>query len=395
MAIVICGMRRVGKTFLARDIFDGIKTKNKIFLDLDKPDDKQIFNEESYDTILRNFESLGIKLKKKILGAKSNLKERAYVFIDEIQLFSEIPSIIKYFSDHYNVKFLVTGSSSYYLKNLFSESLSGRKVIFNLRPLDFGEFLVFRNIYKGKFYTSFDDILKLNTKMIFAKYRPFFEEYLETGGFPQVVKELEKEKRETLLKDILHSYLTIDVRSLSDFRHIDDLERLIRILPARIGQKIDYSKISREIGISRITVKSYLRFLKDTFVIDLVVPYSKSADREISSVPKLFFCDIGLGSSLSDISEGQRLENIVHNHLLRLNYQLNYYQKKSGAEIDFIINKQQIGFEVKVFAATPDYNRLKRLSSDLELERFYVLTQKVSAESVKGVIPALFLGFLE
>ena len=65
-------------------------------------------------------------------------------FFDEVQIYPEISKIVKYLIDHYSVKFILTGSASYYLKNLFPESLSGRKIIFEMYPLDFEEFLVLK-----------------------------------------------------------------------------------------------------------------------------------------------------------------------------------------------------------------------------------------------------------
>src|SRR3989338_7491348 len=65
------------------------------------------------------------------------------IFIEEMQIKPDITKVVKYLYDHYNVKFFLTGSSSFYLKNLFPESLAGRKVIFELYPLDFEEFLLF------------------------------------------------------------------------------------------------------------------------------------------------------------------------------------------------------------------------------------------------------------
>lgn len=390
--ILVTGMRRVGKTFLLHDIFSELKTKNAVFLDLEKLENRAVFKERNYDAILANLESLGVKLVEKEVGGRIKKEKRAFVFLDEIQRVKELPSIIKYFSDHYFVKFVVSGSSSYYLKNLFKESLSGRKVIFNLGPLDFGEFLVFRNKHNGKFATDFSEILKMNTKMTALKYADDFKEYLGVGGFPQAVLENDPEKRRKLWMDILESYLDIDVRSLSDFKQIDDLEKLIRILPPRIGQKIDESRISREVGISRITAKNYIRFLKDTFVLSLVSPFSKSPDREISVTPKTYFCDNGLGSVLAGISDGQRLENAIFLQIAK-QFDVNYYQRKTGAEIDFIADKK-FGFEVKVFGTESDYRKVSRIGKSIGLSDVYVLSQKMTGDFSKNILPAFLTGFL-
>ena len=137
--IVITGMRRVGKTTILKQILSEIKSDNKAYFDLEKLSDRNVFDQNNYDNILLDIESKGIDIKNKI-----------YLAIDEIQFLPNITSVIKYLYDHYDIKFFVTGSSSYYLKNLFTQSLAGRKIVFEIFPLDFGEFLTFKEITYGK-----------------------------------------------------------------------------------------------------------------------------------------------------------------------------------------------------------------------------------------------------
>ncbi len=132
--IVLTGFRRVGKTALMQNIYDSLKTDNKIFLDLESPINQRIFSEQNYDNIVKSLNRFGLDFTK-----------RAYVFLDEIQILKNTPSVVKYLYDHYNIKFCLTGSSSFYLKNYFNESMSGRKYVFELFPLDFEEFLQFKN----------------------------------------------------------------------------------------------------------------------------------------------------------------------------------------------------------------------------------------------------------
>ena len=127
---VLTGMRRTGKTTTLKYLMGELNSANKLYIDFERLDNRELFSQKNYDTIANNFEQSGL-----------NLKEKAYLFMDEIQLVKNLPSVIKYLYDHYGIKFVVTGSSSYYLKNLFSESLSGRKKIFELYTLDFFEFL--------------------------------------------------------------------------------------------------------------------------------------------------------------------------------------------------------------------------------------------------------------
>jgi len=105
--------------------------------------DQLIFEESDFNRILDNLATRGIQKSEKI-----------YLFIDEIQLASQIIRPLKYLYDHYKIKFVTTGSSSFYLKNLFSASLSGRKFTKELFPLDFEEFLWFKGVdvpFKNEF----------------------------------------------------------------------------------------------------------------------------------------------------------------------------------------------------------------------------------------------------
>jgi predicted AAA+ superfamily ATPase len=136
-AIVITGARQVGKTTVLKYIFSQIDESQKLWFDLDNPLHQKIFEDIDYDDIYKEFLDRGLSPKKRI-----------YIFIDEIQNLPEITKVIKYLIDHYQVKFFLTGSSSFYMKNLFPESLAGRKFEFNLYPLDFGEFLYFKDKVK-------------------------------------------------------------------------------------------------------------------------------------------------------------------------------------------------------------------------------------------------------
>jgi predicted AAA+ superfamily ATPase len=133
-AIIITGMRRTGKTTLLELIYSQIESSNKLILDLENPINRKYFEEPNYERIKSSFMFLGL-----------DFTQRAHIFLDEIQFVKSLPSVVKYFIDHYRVKFFLTGSASFYLKNLFTESLSGRKYLFELFPLTFREFLSFKD----------------------------------------------------------------------------------------------------------------------------------------------------------------------------------------------------------------------------------------------------------
>jgi len=356
---ILTGMRQTGKTTLMRQIFDLIKNENKTFLDLENPLNQKIFEEENFDNILLNLKEIGIEPKRK-----------SYIFLDEVQLMPKISQTVKYLYDHYKIKFFLTGSSSFYLKNLFPESLTGRKTIYELFPLDFEEFLIFKQKEK-KFFDDFANKAKNKNKISFEIYKKFYEEYLKFGGFPGVV--IEKKDKKTILEDIFKSYFEKDVKSLADFRATGKLRDLILLLVNRIGSKIEINKISSEIGLSRETVYSYLSFLEKTYFVSLISPFSKSLNGEVRGARKVYFCDIGLLNYLGKIPEGTILENAVFQNLKKYG-QINYYQKYKGPEIDFILNKK-IAFEVKTHGTTGDIKKLSRTAKNLKIRNYYLISK--------------------
>lgn len=344
---VITGMRRTGKTTAVKHLMGKITSTNKIYIDLERMDNRSIFDQENYDVILNSFGQLGL-----------DTKQKAYVLLDEIQLVKNMPSIVKYLHDAYQIKFIVTGSSSYYLKNLFSESLAGRKKIFELHPLDFAEFLTFKNIpHKNEIFA--------NKQFGLAEYerlRGYYEEYVAYGGFPKVVMTNDVAEKKELLFDILDSYINIDIKTLSDFRNLDNVSKLLKMLAQRSGTKLDYAKISRLVGISRETALNYIDFFEKTYIIFRVPVLAKNPDREIVKAQKLYFCDNGFLDILADLSGGSKFENAIFNQL-RHHGKIQYYSLKNGREIDFILDGE-IGFESKETPTEQDQRKLNNLCQD-------------------------------
>lgn len=360
-AIVITGMRRVGKTTLLKMIFDEIASKNKLFLDLENPFNQQLFSEKNYDIVLDNLQSLGL-----------SSQEKGYVFLDEIQNHPQIPSVIKYLSDHYDLKFFLSGSASFYIKNLFSESLSGRKYLFELFPFSFKEFLLAKNV-------PLPPQEKNITETTHQFYDRFFNEYLLYGGFPGVVTEPSTAEKVKKIEDIFSSYWSLEVEKLSDFRKKDRVRDFISLLMQRVGSKIDISKLSRELGIAKDTVSSYLSFLEDTYLVSTISPFSTNRDTEIRSAKKPYFIDPGLLRHFANLDDGAIFENCCYN-LLRHHGKVQYYQRKNGVEIDFILNKTT-AFEVKLSAQKHHYNSLARLCQSINLKNCQVISKKYSTET--------------
>lgn len=359
---VITGLRRVGKSTALKYLYDKAATNNKIYLDLERIENQNIFLLNSYKDIERSLELLGF-----------DFSQPGIIGLDEIQMSKNSSSVIKALYDEYEVKFIVTGSSSFYLKNHFSESLAGRKRIFEMYPLDFEEFLQFKNIntksiQKEKFKTFLPTYYDL--------YKPKYEEFIRFGGFPEVVLADDADDKTAYLKDILNSHIELDVKLLGDVSSSDVLYKLILLLANRVGSKMDYSKIANLLGINRLKVKEYILLLEYTYLIKTIKPFTKGIDKEITKQPKIFFADTGLLQICGQTSSGAIFENAIA-HQLGLIGEVNYYEKSSGTEIDFILDKK-VAIEVKETLSGFDIKSLQKRSKPLELEQNILIGRELA-----------------
>lgn len=371
-ALVVTGMRQVGKTTVMRSLFEEIK-EPKYWFDFDNPLDQKIFEDQEYGNIYKTLQDL----------SRAYDDERIYVFIDEIQNLPEATKVVKYLIDHYRVKFFITGSSSFYLKNLFPESLSGRKFLYVLNPLSFDEFLYFkdkalRNEIKDK------NIKSAQKKRSLVEYKKFqfeYEEYLAYGGFPEVVMTEDRETKKQVLKNIFASFFEKDLKILSDYRDIRELRDLILLLVPRVGSMLDITRLASELGVNRPKIYGYLEFLQGTFFINLLPKFSKSIDRSVAGGKKVYFTDTGILNIIGRVTDAHVLENAVVNQLGGYG-ETSFFSKSNVSEIDIILEKK-IAFEVKSTGTTKDLAKLKTLSGEIGIkERFLVSKKYVEVEDV-------------
>ncbi|MBN8822975.1 MULTISPECIES: ATP-binding protein [unclassified Spirosoma] len=369
-ATVITGMRRVGKTTAIRYLLDKVPHDNKLFLDLEKADNRYLLNQPLYRDIELDLQIQGI-----------DLTQSAVIAIDEIQLVKNAPSVIKYLYDTYDIKFLLTGSSSYYLKNHFSESLAGRKRIFEMFPLNFSEFVAFhgentvilKQLARQPYQSSY-----------YQKYRQLYEEFIRYGGFPEVVLAETEVDKTSYLNDIINAYIELDIRLLADFSVSDDLVRLVRLLAAHTGSKIDYQKLGSLLGINRNKIKDYLTLLEYTYFIQSVSAFSRNVDREISQQRKLYLSDTGLLNQLARLNSGQIFENAIANQLRWLG-KVQFYQRKTGQEIDFILN-EQVAIEVKETPTSGDAITLQKRASSINLNNILLVGRHAAPGEFKNFV---------
>lgn len=359
---VITGMRRVGKTTALRHLYDLIDSKNKTMLDMENPIHRKIFEEENYDKVWNNLAEFDI----------SN-KSKSYIFIDEVQNLPDLSRVVKYLYDHWDVKFFLTGSSSYYLRNLFPESLAGRKIIFELFPLNFSEFLVFKQVKRNERH-SFSEMAAGKNIISHEKLVSYYDEFMKFGGFPSVVLEENQERKQQMLSEIFTSYFEKDAKNLADFKDMSKLRDLILLLVPRVGSRIEVEKLAKTLSVARSTIYGYLSFLEQTYFITLLPKFSTNIDRQAAGSKKLFLCDLGLINVLGKASQGQLFEQSVFQNF-RNNKNLTYYNKEGGNEIDFILDGNT-ALEVKYSVSMKDIDTLKRRSQSLNINESFVITHQ-------------------
>jgi len=329
---LIVGPRQAGKTFLMNLLVDYLKEKGEqtLFLSLDFDADKKYFVSQ---------ENLLAKLDLE-LGNK-----KGFVFIDEIQRKTDAGLFLKGIYDrNLPYKFIVSGSGSLELKEKIHESLAGRKMIFEMRPVSFFEFADFKTDYRyenelGKFFEVEED-----------KTLRLFEEYLNFGGYPAVILAETALEKTRVIDEIYKSYISRDISLFLKINKPDAFESLIKVLAGQIGGVLNYSEISATLGISLATVKNYLYYLENTFILKLLTPFFKNVRKEMTKSPSVYFYDPGIrnyalgafGNLGRPDDLGFLFQNFVWSELNeRIRYsniKLNYWRTKDKAEVDFVLS---------------------------------------------------------
>jgi uncharacterized protein len=366
--VVITGPRQVGKTTTLKWLLDKIPSQNKLYFDLENLIDRELFETKNYEVLLQAFQNRGLSLSEKI-----------YIGLDEIQLLENLPSVVKYLYDHHQIKFFLTGSSSYYIKNRFSESMAGRKVIYEMFPLSFQEFIDFRGFAYSTESEEFFHFIEFSDPA-YQQLKDYYQEYIEFGGLPKVVLTTDEDRKRQLLEEIFSSYINIDVQALADFKSTTDLRKVIKLLAARVGSRLNVSEIASITGLTRVTVDNYIQFLEQTYLIRTIPAFSRSTDVQTRLQRKPYFIDTGIANVNADLSSGSKFENTICHQLTFWDGSLSYFDDRDG-EIDFIVNnKGKLGaFEVKETATETDYKTLVRRAEKLGITKCRVVGRVPSA----------------
>ncbi len=337
--IAVVGARQVGKTTLLKHIYNRIEAP-KVFLDFEDPEILSIFDED-------------VKV-----FARLYVEKNEYIFIDEFQYAQEGGRKLKFLFDHYASKILISGSSSLDITLKISSALVGRIFSFELFPLSFEEFLNFKFPEALELIKNHYQKKKPLPSGIHKKLISLIEEFVLYGGFPRATISEEDEEKREVLKNLLSSYFMKDIRGFFKISTEHSFQKVIKALALQVGSLLNYTELSNLGHLSLREVKKYLEILEETYIIALSRPFYSNKRTELVKNPKVYFIDSGLRNSIAKdfrpLSEradaGALLENFIAAELLKSGFELKFWRTKSGAEVDFIIEREREIFAIEVKA---------------------------------------------
>lgn len=274
--------------------------------------------------------------------------KKLYIFIDEFQYIKEAWLFLKWVFDELNnnIQIIVSGSSSLEITQN-SEFLTWRKIDFEISGISFFEYISHFSKYKYQQY-GLDEIYNIG----FDKddIKNYLLDYVKFGSYPEVIMMSDLSKKQSILKEIVSTYISKDISWFMKVDNISAFNNLLKILANQIWGMLNRSELSNTLNIDSRQLSHFIDILVWTYVIDLVNPYYTNVRKEISKMPKIYFNNLSTINYFSnqniinlDTLNWAYIENFVFNALseiLRndtLNSQLFYYRTISKSEIDFIL----------------------------------------------------------
>ncbi len=394
--IVLNGPRQVGKTSLLELLRIELKRK-------------KIKEEMIFDFNLEDVEILNElnKSPKNILNYIKIKNKKNYFLIDEIQYLDNPSNFLKYVYDEHRdkIKLIVTGSSSLELKAKLQDSLAGRKIVFNINPLCFEEFLRFK---KAKILDYYDKNVPAPVQTQFKKY---LDEYLLFGGMPKVVLTSGRENKKILLKNYVNDYINKDIRSIGKIENLLKFNQLVKILSNQIGNLLNINELTNTLSLPRKEIENYINILEYTFVLHKINPYYKNIRSQIIKMPKIYLFDLGLRNQILnnfvDLSgrtdSGSMFENFIYLELKQniSKEDIYFYRTIHKAEIDFVFEKNGNVFPIeakyKNFNKPIDSRILKNFceSSKIRCKNSYLINLSLNQKISDKIVFLTFIDFFK
>ena len=347
---VVTGLRRCGKSYLIFNLF-----KNHLIAEGVEP--HRIF-ECAFDTF-ENKQFQDPNVLYSYLKGQITDTGRYYLLLDEVQLLQEFESVLNSLLRMGNVDIYVTGSNAHFLSKDVITEFRGRGDNVHLYPLNFAEFM---SAYSG---TKQDG----------------WNEYMLYGGLPPVVNFSTSDQKISFLKSLFEETYISDIVGRHKIRNRQELEELLNILSSSIGALTNPAKLSntfqsvKKKTVSNTTVKNYIDYLCDSFLIDGAIRYDVKGKKYIDTPVKYYFTDMGLRNArlnFRQLEETHIMENIIFNELKIRGFNVDvgiimqYEANKKGnglrkqLEIDFVCNKGSKRYYIQSAYALPDQAKMEQ-----------------------------------
>lgn len=331
MVKIITGMRRCGKSYLLFNLFadhlkkEGIDEQHIIAIDLEN-----IYNER-----LREPMALLQHVDEQVQDSQTY-----YVLIDEVQLLNRFEEVLNTLMKRPDMDVYVTGSNARFLSKDVITTFRGRGDEVRVHPLSFSEYM------------------SAQTDTAFIEHH--LNDYMRLGGLPQTLTMQQEEQKRDYLQQLFQNTYLLDIKERYDIRNDDDLEELIDIIASSISSLTNPTKIVntfksvKQSNIARGTIKNYLDYMQDAFMIEKSVRYDIKGRKYIDTPVKYYFDDLGLRNARLNFRQteaGHLMENLIYNELRLRGYSVDVGQvtvhtrnengvsERRQLEVDFVCNK--------------------------------------------------------
>ena len=326
--ISIYGVRRSGKSFLlrqvARELSEKLGKNNVLYVNFEEV----------------RFGSNDVSMLVEIYDAYREFirpDKKPLLILDEVQEIREWERFVRSLHEKNEARIIVSGSSARLMSEDLATLLSGRDIPVEVFPLSFREFLEFRGVGVGG---ERDAIIKK-----FEIIRNL-REYLEFGGFPEVVLEGDEERKKAILRRYFETILVKDVERRFRVREREKLEFLANFYMTNISSPVTYTSISKILNIPRKTVERFSSYLATSRALFFINRFSPTLKEQERAARKVYSIDTGMSNAIGfRIFEnyGKTMENVVAVELLRRSSTSPvvriYYLKIDGREVDFVVKE--------------------------------------------------------
>jgi len=361
-AVSIIGVRRAGKTYITKQLLkrfilkDEMKKEQTLYINFEEPSFRPFLEDTEFiDGILESYRYF------------INENESVILVLDEIQNIRNWESWVRIMLEKKEkIEIIITGSSAALLSGELGTKLTGRTFTAKIFPLNFKEFLLFKNIalLKGQIGKNKD-------------MERYLREYIEFGGFPEVVLNENREIKIRILKELFDGIMSRDIIERHHIRQPKILKSLAALALQNFASLISVPKLvnifenATKRKISPTSINQYLDYFSESFLMFQVPIYTQKVKEQMLYPKKLYCIDTGLINAVSfKFSEdiGRLAENLVFIELLRLQLERVdlelYYWKHDSKEVDFVLKE---GFSiVQLIQVVWDVNESKTKKRELD-----------------------------